>query len=595
MNIFSIIKTHIHILDVIQEYTTLKRAGNYWKGQCPFHHERTASFTVSPHKEIFYCFGCHSGGDVVAFITKVERCSPLEAVKHLADRYAIQLPQETVKQFTASKHEKELYTHVHEMVATWCIEQFKKSQAVQEYLKKRGITQSSIANFSIGYFPGGQQSIKRLLAFCKQANILAQDLIHAHILREGQAGFYSPYEERITFPIHDSLGRACGLGGRIFMPEDSRAKYYNSQDHPYFSKGSILYGFHQAKKYIQETGTVYLVEGYLDCIAFAQAGMPQTVATLGTACTVEHIKNLSRYAQKLYTVYDGDSAGQKAALRLTQLCWDVDLEPYVIQLPLGDDPCSYVAKGAAVKNLVDNAVTIFEYFIQKTVENSSGIELSLQERMSRIKSIIELIAQIQDPIKQDLLLQKAAQACQVPYDNLKKNLIERARRHVAISPEITHKNVQKNEANTSFEKVNTQIEISDLEKKIFSGIISRKYLLKPEEHAFLKLAFSSYLFPIIERFQAYKDQLNEVSITDLCADHEKEFIVSLLMEDEVQGQGPALEELFSQFYKKRWKMIVNGVKIKIAQAQKLNKNQELETIIAQFQNLKQKLFMKDQV
>lgn len=134
-----------------------------------------------------------------------------------------------------------------------------------------------------------------------------------------------------------------------------------------------------------------------------------------------------------------------------------------------------------------------------------------------------------------------------------------------------------------------------MEKKIFSAIISKKYILTPEEHAFLKLAFTPYLFPIIERLQMHKDLLNNVSVTDLCTEHEKEFIVSLLMEDEVQGQGPALEELFLQFYKKRWKMIVNGVKIKIAQAQKLNRNQELETIIAQFQNLKQKLFMKDQV
>lgn len=600
MNIFSVIKTHIQILDVVQEYTTLKKAGNYWKGQCPFHHERTASFTVSPHKEIFYCFGCHNGGDVVTFITKVEHCTPVEAVKHLAERYAIQLPEETLQQFTAHKHEKEIYTQVHETVANWCVEQFMKSKAAQEYIQKRGITPTSINNFSIGYFPGGQSSIKKLLAACKENNIMAQDLIQANVLREGQT-LYSPYEERITFPIQDALGRACGLGGRVFLPEDSRAKYYNSQDHPYFSKGTILYGFHQAKKYIQETATVYVVEGYLDCIALAQAGIPQVVATLGTACTAEHIKNLSRYAEKLYTVYDGDSAGQKAALRLTQLCWDVELEPYVIQLPAGEDPCSLVARGAPVKDLAAQAVNIFEYFIQKTAESGTG-ESSLQEKMARIKTIIDLIVQVQDPIKQDFLLQKAAQACQVPYDNLKKHFIQKkpsrpwvdSPRQNSRDEQVVPSKPEGADVNGS-EKVNTQIEISDLEKKIFSAIISKKYILTPEEHAFLKLAFTPYLFPIIERLQEHKALLSTVSITDLCTNQEKEFIVSLLMEDEVKGQGPALEELFLQFYKKRWKMIVNGVKIKIAQAQKLNKNQELETIIAQFQNLKQKLFMKDHV
>lgn len=595
MNIFSVIKSHIQILNVVQEYTTLKKAGNYWKGQCPFHHERTASFTVSPHKEIFYCFGCHAGGDVVAFIAKAEHCSPMEAVKHLAQRYTIQLPQETLQQFTTQRHEKESYTHAHDTVAHWCVEQFHKSHIAQEYIKKRGINQKSIETFTLGYFPGGQQSIKRLLAVCKEKNILAQDLIQSHILREGQSGLYSPYEERITFPIHDALGRACGLGGRIFIPDDTRAKYYNSQDHPYFSKGTILYGFHQAKRYIQDTGTVYVVEGYLDCIALVQAGIAQTVATLGTACTAEHIKNIARYAEKLYTVYDGDAAGQKAALRLTQLCWDVDLEPYVIQLPAGEDPCSLVARGVPVKELANNASNIFEYFIQKTTE-SNTIEPSLHEQMSRTKAIIELIGQVVDPIKQDFLLQKAAQTCQVPYETLKKQVTQRKNRQIdaplrKITP-ATDKNLLNGKEGQSVKK-DTQIEISDLEKKIFSAIISKKYILTPEEHAFLKLAFSPYLFTVIERLGAHKERLDHISVTELCLENEREFIVSLSMEDEVQGQGPALEELFLQFYKKRWKMIVNGVKIKIAQAQKLNHDQELKMIVNQFQNLKQKLFMKE--
>lgn len=591
MNIFSLIKTHVSILDVAKEYTNLKPAGNYLKGQCPFHHEKTASFTVSPHKGIFYCFGCHSGGDVVAFITKAERCTPLEAVKHLAERHGIELPQETPAP-ASHKHEKELYTLAHEVVAQWCIEQFKKSRPAQDYIQKRGITAESIQNYGIGYFPGGQQSIKSLLKAGKEKNILAQDFIQANILRASERDtLYSPYEERITFPIQDALGRACGLGGRIFAADDSRAKYYNSQDHPYFSKGSILYGFHQAKKYIQETGTVFLVEGYLDCIAFAQAGLRQTVATLGTACTAEHIKILSRHVEKLYTVYDGDAAGQKAALRLTQLCWDVELEPYVIQLPQGEDPCSLVAKGFAVDQLPQAAVNIFEYFIQTTAQQPR--EISLQERMASIKSITELIAQIQDPIKQDFLLQKASNTCQIPYATLKESLLYQPKKTFKkIPPEAppTHPVIKPEEV-----KHNTQIEISDLEKKIFSAIMSKKYILKPEEHAFLKLAFSSYLFPIIERLQSYKGTLDAVSVTDLCTDTQREFIVSLLMEDEVQGQGPALDELFLQFYQKRWKMIVNSVKIKIAEAQKLNHNQELEMIITQFQNLKQKIFGKDSI
>lgn len=604
MNIFSLIKTHVSILDVVQEYTSLKRSGNYWKGQCPFHHERTASFTVSPHKEIFYCFGCHNGGDVVTFITKAEQCTPVEAAKHLAERYGVQLPQETLQQFTSNKHEKEMYVLAHEIVARWCTEQFKKSRKAQEYIKKRGIIQQSVDTFNIGYFPGGQQSIKNLLSACKAKNILAQDLIQSNILRNGQGhdAVYSPYEERIVFPIHDALGRHCGLGGRTFLPEDTRAKYYNSQDHPYFSKGTILYGFYQAKKSIQQENHVYLAEGYLDCIALAQSGIPQTVATLGTACTADHIKTLSRYAEKLYIIYDGDAAGQKAALRLTQLCWDVEIEPSVVKLPQGEDPASLIAQGVPIKELTNKAVNIFEYFIQQTAGQS--VQLSLQERMSRVKAIIDLILQVQDPVKQDLLLQNAALACQIPYEALKKGLAQKKitpARTALRNQQPIEEASQDIELSSAAATNNTQIEISELEKKIFSGIISKKYILTPEEHAFLKLAFSPYLFPIIERLQLYANRLSDVSVTDLCIESEdarykvpKEFIVSLLMEDEVLGEGPALEELFLQFYKKRWKMIVNGVKIKIAQAQKLNRTRELETIVTQFQNLKQKLFMKDQ-
>lgn len=585
MNIFSLIKTHVSIFDIVQEYTSLKKAGSYWKGQCPFHHERTASFTVSPHKEIFYCFGCHKGGDVIAFIAHTENCTPMQAAKHLADRYAIQLPEETKQAFMAYKLERDTYTLAHEITALWCTQELKRSPDAQKYLKQRGITAESIEKFCLGYFPGGQQSIKGLLKAGKDKNLFAQDFIQAHILRSSdRQTLYSPYEQRIIFPIHDALGRPCGLGGRIFIEDDNRAKYYNSQDHPYFSKGSLLYGFHHAKKHIQDTSKVYLVEGYLDCIALSQAGFYQTVATLGTACTAEQIKNIARYAHTLYTVYDGDAAGQKAALKLTQLCWDVDLEPYVIPLPPTEDPCSLVAQGGDLTALIEKAVTIFEYFIQKTAEPGTH-ELSLHERMARIKSITDLIGMIRDPIKQEFLLQKAAAACTISLDVLKKGL---ARNQGSEPSDVNPIFVQ----NSS---INKQIEISELEKKIFSAIISKKYLLAPEEYAFLKLAFSPYLFLIIDRLQDFVRDQRPFSLVDLCPDDQRDAIIALLMEDEVQGQGPALAELFLQFYKKQWKTIVNGVKIKIARAQKLNQHDQQKVILAQFQSLKQKLFVKDEI
>jgi len=312
MNLFGYIKGKIAILDVIGTYTTLKKAGLYWKGTCPFHHEKTASFTVSPHREIFYCFGCHAGGDAITFIAKAENCSPMEAIKLLVDRYGLTLPDNLVTDTDSSSlQDKKRYYELCQQVAHWCASNLAKSPVALSYLLERGMDKTTIEKFNIGYFPGGLLSIKNLIASMQKQNILATDLIEAHIITPGKSVLYSPFEERILFPIKDHLGRFCGFGGRIFKPQDDRAKYYNSRENDYFNKGSLLFGLDVAKASIQQEGSVFLVEGYTDCIAMAKHGFINTVATLGTACTIEHLKILSRYAHTLLIVYDADRAGQE--------------------------------------------------------------------------------------------------------------------------------------------------------------------------------------------------------------------------------------------------------------------------------------------
>ena len=170
----------------------------------------------------------------------------------------------------------------------------------------------------------------------------------AGILSESKNALYSPFEDRIMFPITDNLGRFCGFGGRTFMPQDERPKYYNSKENNFFTKGSLIFGLNVAKRDIQHKEIVFVVEGYMDCIAMAQHGYTNTVATLGTACTLEHLKQLSRYASYVYVLYDGDAAGQSAILRLTELCWNVNMDLKVIRLPRQEDPASFLAKGKAL-------------------------------------------------------------------------------------------------------------------------------------------------------------------------------------------------------------------------------------------------------
>src|SRR5579872_61857 len=344
MNIFSFIKSRVTIWDVVNEYTTLKRAGSYWKSQCPFHHEKTASFTVSPDKEIFYCFGCHTGGDAISFIAQIENCSQLEAAHFLADRYNIDLPK-NIEVSEGNAEQKKHYFDVCHLVAQWCHLQLKKNPSATAYLTERGISAQQIDDFMIGYFPTGLSAINAFVHDLKRSNILVDDLIHATILAQGKTVLYSPFEDRIIFPIKDHLGRFCAFGGRIFKPQDTRAKYYNSRENEYFTKGSLLFGLDLAKKSIQKEGFVFLVEGYTDCITMVQHGYQNTVATLGTACTIAHLKLLSRYTPYVYLLYDSDKAGQQAILRLTQLCWQASMELKVVQLPTGQDPASFLAAG----------------------------------------------------------------------------------------------------------------------------------------------------------------------------------------------------------------------------------------------------------
>ncbi len=409
MNLFSYLKTRIAILDVVSEYATLKKAGLYWKGQCPFHSEKTASFTVSPHKEIFYCFGCHVGGDVIAFIARKEQCSQIEAAKHLIDRYKIELPSALSGQLSGNKltlENSKQYTTICQLVAQWCHKELFNSTTALAYLAKRGITQKTINDFTIGYFAGGLANVKRLINDLGKQHILVDDLLEHAILSRSKNILFSPFEERIIFPINDHLGRCCGFGGRIFKPHDTRAKYYNSHENHYFAKGQLLFGLDKAKKEIQKLGSVFLVEGYMDCITMAHYGFSNTVATLGTACTIEQLTTLSRYAQEVLVLYDGDNAGQQAILRIGQLCWQANIELKVISLPKNEDPASYLIKDGSLTSLLSDAQDIFAFFI-KTI-GADFTKKSLQEKLQLTRKILDIIQKLNDPLKQDFLLQNAS-------------------------------------------------------------------------------------------------------------------------------------------------------------------------------------------
>lgn len=585
MNLFNFIKGRVSIVDVVSEYATLKKAGLYLKGACPFHHEKTPSFTVSPHKEIFYCFGCHSGGDVIAFIAKAEQCTQLEAAQHLTERYQLTLPEELLKYDHDAQagrtDERKRYWQLCELVTNWCNEQLKKNSQPISYLEKRQFNQETIKRFSLGYFPGSPQAIKELIDFARQHHFLVHDLVQVHLLAESKGHYYSPLADRIIFPIKDAMGRCSAFGGRTYRPGDERPKYYNSKENPYFNKGSFLFGFDAAKKQIQERNAVFLVEGYLDCLAMVQHQFVNTVATLGTACTTEQLKLLARYAQQVYVLYDGDQAGKQAMLRLTQLCWHVNLELAIVELPAGEDPDSFLQKGGNLADLVAQAHDIFVFFIDSTAKGFAN--KTLHEKMEIVRELLEIIAKIDDPLKKDILLQLVAKRCDIPFSVLVNECARHSAQPITTKPQEP----------TAIPPATLVLkEVPLLEKKLFSVIINNMNLLKNEDEEYLIEYASPPIRDLLLKLKTTKDEYETIDFSlffEILSTDEKVLMSQLLLEC-YEYEGPEnLDYLLTQFQKKNWKSFVTDTKIKLNRAKQENDVQSIQKILTQFQELKQKL------
>jgi len=574
MNIFSYIKTKIHILDIVSEYTKLKRAGSYWKGQCPFHSEKTASFTVSPDKGIFYCFGCHVSGDVITFIAKMEGYTPIEAVNHISTKYNIPLPEDIKKNSKEDLQEKDNYFNLCKAVSQWLHEQLKKSPHVMQYMKSRGFTNQSIDLFNIGYFPAGFRSIKSLVSHASKHALLKDDLVEANILAEGKNGTYSPFEDRIIFPIKDMIGRFCGFGGRVFRPNDQRAKYYNSHENPYFNKGSLLFGFDIAKKSLKQKSDIFLVEGYTDCIAMSQHGFANTVATLGTSCSLDHLKTLSRYIETIYVLYDGDNAGQKAILRLTELCWQVDLEIKVLNLPKKDDPASFLENGGNIKNLIKKEKDIFVFFID--VIGKEFLSKPLSQKLKLAKTIINMVNNLQDPIKKDLLMQNASKSLGIPIESIK--IDEKGSN--GASPATLIRNNKSQESGLR------------LEKKIFFAIINNMKLLNKENEEILVEYFPTPIKEIFTKLKTAKEKQKEldfITFFDTLEENERKYVSKVLLEFDGKIEQKTFDQLLLQFHQKNWKLIVQNIKTKLSQTKKEGNENEVAKILLRFSELKKKL------
>lgn len=415
------IRTRINIGEVISEYIPLKQYGsNNLKGLCPFHQEKTPSFNVNISKQIFYCFGCGTGGDIFSFLMQYHSISFPEALEMLAKKAGVILPEKKMSPalFIQANKRKRLFALNYDAMI-YFQGQLKKSgkQKGLEYLKKRGLCSEIIDKFFIGYAPDGWEN---LIIYLKKKGYTTAEISDAGlIVQRNNGGYYDRFRGRIIFPILDRDNRVTGFGGRSL--DGQEPKYLNSPQTTVFNKSRQLYGFPQASSVFHKAKKAIIAEGYFDLIALNIAGFDYAVATLGTALTKAHLPLLRGRIETLVILFDGDEAGIKAAFKTAPILINESFESRVAVLPKGHDPDTFLSsEGAhALENIMDNAPLIFDFCLENLISKNSR---SMEGKLKSIEELKPLLTYVSDPVRKDTFLQKAGFRLGIQYHILKESI-----------------------------------------------------------------------------------------------------------------------------------------------------------------------------
>lgn len=426
--------SRVNVVEVIQERLSLKRQGKEYGALCPFHDERSPSFTVSPTKQFYHCFGCGAHGTAISFLMEYDRLEFLDAVEELASRAGIQMPQDDAVK-AAKESRAPLYSALARAAELYTQELGKSDQA-RAYLEHRGISQESIERFGVGFAPNGFTTIIDHFGASESTLGLLESV--GLVARNDRDQCYDKFRNRIMFPIHDRRGRVIGFGGRA-LEEGGGPKYLNSPESPLFHKGRELYGLWHARQ-SEEEGRLVVVEGYLDVIALAQSGHEQVVATLGTATTAQHAETLFRTASDVVFCFDGDKAGQGAAYRALEAALPSmrdGRQAWFMTLPEGEDPDTIVREGGALRfqALMDQAVPISAYCFRQI---SEGVDLATLEGRARLAERAKpLLERIPPGAFADLMAKKLSEVTGLgPRTNTPVRRNHRAPRTVQTRPSL---------------------------------------------------------------------------------------------------------------------------------------------------------------
>lgn len=558
------IKSKVDIVELASEYLALKKAGRNFVGLCPFHQEKTASFTVNREKQIFYCFGCGEGGNVITFLMKIAGKSFPEAIKDLAEKTGVVLPSRlTSKESREKDYLRESITALNLRAA----QQFSRNlfspagKEAREYLKNRGIAEETIKQFRLGYAPDNWRSLAGYIEGSGQPLKLAEQA--GLVIAGKDGGFYDRFRGRLIFPIENIFGEVVAFGGRIL--DKGEPKYLNSPESPVYIKGKNLYGLNKTKEEIRKKGFAIIVEGYFDLISLWNAGIGNVVATLGTALTREHLELLRRYIVEVVALFDADDAGRKALDRSLELFLGMRMRARALILPGDFDPDDYLKKFGKDKleELISHAQPLSDYYI----ENVLGGGKTFEDKREMIKTAMEFISKISDKKEKDLFIKRVAEKTGINEELLIKE---------------TYKNVKQREPKNGKDKLQSNINDDLMEVHLIQLLLEYpQKTIQVENENILDYFLQPRLRVIGKNIIDAYELLGFVDIGVILAADEDSSLrerIFQLMIKALPADDVMLEKIFAdnirQIKKKWYKDQHRQIKLKLGKAQE-NGNEEL--------------------
>lgn len=534
------------IVDVISQYVVLKRSGRNFFGLCPFHKEKSPSFSVSPDKQIFHCFGCGVGGDVLRFTSKIENLSFRETVEMLAEKSGIEIPTLDGQQDNKLMQLKSKVYEINQIAALFYHENLYKPNAkiAQEYVKKRKLDNTTLKNFLIGYSNNNYSELYNVL---KQKGFTEEEILASSLVNKTKDGKYiDRFRGRLMFPIQDVRNRVIAFGGRVL--DDSKPKYINSPENIVYSKGRHLFGLNVAKKYENKMKKIIIVEGYMDAISLHQRGIHNAVASLGTAMTEAQGHLLRNNGEQVIIGYDADGAGQAATMRGLEILQSMGCDLRILQIEGAKDPDEFVVKYGPERFLkyVDNAISLVEYKV-KVLKSTLNIE-NTNDKIKFLKEIAKVLSKIDSEIEREVYADKIAFEYKIAKEaiyseiskinsnvNSDRKILERAKPRLEIKeektivdeqtlkrerlviyllinyPEESYQKIKNNISVEEFKNENNRTILKKLYEEFEKGNINTNHVLNwfEEESIINELSWiMAYDFEIVEVNKCIEDVIN---------------------------------------------------------------------------------------